>query len=234
MEAIILAGGMGTRLQKVVTGIPKPMAPVSGKPFLCYLFEWIKQYPVRKLVISAGYKSENIVDYFGNSVHGIPIEYAIEEKPLGTGGAVKYALQKISADNILILNGDTYFPVNLNKLLSFHIKNKSEFTIALKQMKDFDRYGTVECRRNTILKFNEKKFCKAGLINGGVYMMNRQFAESWNFSGTFSLEKDILEKEAGTSVIKGLVFNDLFIDIGIPEDYRQAELILKISGYKAG
>jgi D-glycero-alpha-D-manno-heptose 1-phosphate guanylyltransferase len=227
MEAIILAGGMGTRLQKVISDIPKPMAPVGSRPFLDYLFKWIKDYRVEKLVISAGYKSESIVKYFGNSVYGIPVEYVIEEKPLGTGGAIKYALHKTSGDDILVLNGDTYFPIDLRKFFSFHVRNKSLFSVALKRMRNFDRYGTVECRRNTIVRFNEKKFCSDGLINGGIYLINRNIIEAWKLSGAFSLEKDIMEKESGTSVIKGMVFDDLFIDIGIPEDYHKAESILK-------
>jgi len=227
MEAIILAGGKGTRLRDVVADVPKPMAPVCGKPFLYYLFKWINKYTVSKLIISAGYKSGSIVKHFGNSIFNIPLEYVIEEKPLGTGGAVKYALQQTSGNDILIINGDTYFPIDLTKFLSFHIKSKSLFTIALKRMHDFDRYGTVECRDNTICRFNEKKFCKDGLINGGIYLANRQFIESWKLPGEFSLEKEILEKKAGTSAIKGFIFNDLFIDIGIPEDYHRAELVLK-------
>ena len=227
MEAIILAGGLGTRLRDVIADLPKPMAPVNNKPFLHYLFKWIKQYPVEKLVLSAGYKSESIVNYFGNSVYGIPVEYVIEEKPLGTGGAVKNALHKTSDIDILILNGDTYFPIDLGKFYSFHIENKSLFTIALKRMKSFDRYGTVECRGKTIMKFNEKKFCEDGLINGGIYLINREMIESWEHSSPFSLEKDVMEKKAGTSILKGLVFDELFIDIGIPEDYHKAKLLLK-------
>ena len=227
MEAIILAGGMGTRLREVITDVPKPMAPVNGKPFLYYLFNWIRQYPVDKVVLSVGFKSESIVEYFGNSIFNIPLEYMVEEKPLGTGGAVKYALQKTKGSNILILNGDTYFPIDLNKFFSFHDKRNSLLTVALKRMQNFDRYGAVECRRNTILKFNEKKFCKNGLINGGIYLANRQFIESRKLPGEFSLEKEILEKEAGTSLLKGFVFNELFIDIGMPEDYNRAELVMK-------
>jgi len=226
MESIILAGGMGTRLRDVINDLPKPMAPVGSKPFLDYLFMWIKKYPVEKLVLSAGYKAESIVKYFGNSVYGIPVEYVIERKPLGTGGAVKYALHKTSGNDILVLNGDTYFPIDLMKFFSFHVKKKNLFSVALKRMRNFDRYGTVECRRNTIVKFNEKKFCSDGLINGGIYLINRNIIETWKHSGAFSLEKDIMEKESGTSLIKGMVFDDPFIDIGVPEDYYKAISIL--------
>ncbi len=223
MEVIILAGGKGTRLTNIVSDVAKPMAAINGKPFLHFLFRWLKQYPVGKVILSTGHMSESISDYFGSSYLGIPIEYVVEEQPLGTGGAIMFAMRKIKSGNILIINGDTYFPIDLNSFYSFHIDNDHLFSIALKQMQNFSRYGSVECENDTILKFNEKKFCSEGLINGGIYLINKQYLESKHISGAFSLEKEILEKEAGTSNIKGLVFDDLFIDIGIPEDYHRAQ-----------
>jgi D-glycero-alpha-D-manno-heptose 1-phosphate guanylyltransferase len=127
MEAIILAGGLGTRLQEVVPDVPKPMAPVSGKPFLYHVLRWLGKFNIEKVIISAGYKSETIVSYFGDSFEGVPIEYAIEEKPLGTGGAMKFALSKTAGNEILIINGDTYFPVSLDKFCSFHTGNRCFF-----------------------------------------------------------------------------------------------------------
>ncbi|HEY5470995.1 MAG TPA: nucleotidyltransferase family protein [Bacteroidales bacterium] len=227
MEVIILAGGKGTRLSEVVSNVPKPMAPVHGKPFLLYLFKWLEQYQVEKVILSIGYLGESIMKYFGNSFSGIPIEYVHEEKPLGTGGAVKCALQKSTGNEILIINGDTYFPIDLNTFYSFHTGNNHLFSVALKQMKNFSRYGSVECEKDTILKFNEKKFCSEGLINGGIYLINRQYFESQQTADVFSLETEILEKEAGSSHIKGLVFDDSFIDIGIPEDYHRAQTLLE-------
>ena len=227
MEAIILAGGLGKRLKKVIPDIPKPMAPVGGKPFLYYVFNWLRHYPVEKIILSVGYKAETIMDHFGSSVFDIPVEYMIEEKSLGTGGAVKYTSGKAKGNEILILNGDTWFPVDLNKLYGFHNKSGSLCSVALKRMYDFDRYGTVELDGNKILKFNEKKPCDEGLINGGIYLINKNFIESWQMPEVFSLEKDILERNAGNSLLKGIVFDDPFLDIGIPEDYRRAEKILK-------
>jgi D-glycero-alpha-D-manno-heptose 1-phosphate guanylyltransferase len=228
MEAIVLAGGMGTRLQEVVSDVPKPMAPINGKPFLYYLLTWLKEYPVNKIILSVGYMSDSIVAYFGNSFCNIPIEYMIEEKPLGTGGAVRYSLQKSTGSNTLVINGDTYFPININDFYSFHMANHSLFSIALKRMQNFNRYGSVECHENTILKFNEKKPCSEGLINGGIYLVNRQFFESKLINEVFSLEKEILEKEAGSSNLKGVVFDELFIDLGLPEDYSKAKSLLTI------
>lgn len=228
MEAIILAGGMGTRLREIITDIPKPMAPVNDKPFLFYIFNWIKDYPVEKAILSIGKGSEKVIDYLQDSFNNIPVEYAIEEKSLGTGGAIRFALHKTRGTDILILNGDTYFPIDLNKFFLFHIENKNLFSVALKPMKNFSRYGSVECFNNNILRFNEKKFCSDGLINGGIYLVNKDFIESRQLPEVFSLEKDILEKEAGSSTLKCMKFDDMFIDIGIPEDYRRAESVLKI------
>jgi D-glycero-alpha-D-manno-heptose 1-phosphate guanylyltransferase len=228
MEVIILAGGMGTRLREVVDDLPKPMAPVNGKPFLYYLLHWLKQYQIEKILLSTGYRSESVINFFGDSFSGIPIKYVVEDKPLGTGGAVKYALQKTTGENILILNGDTYFPIDLERFCTFHSENTSLFSVALKRMLNFSRYGSVDCPGDTIIRFNEKKFCTDGVINGGIYLMNRQFFESKKLTDVFSLEQDILEKEASNYTLKGMVFDELFIDIGIPEDYHKAASFLTI------
>lgn len=226
MQAIILAGGLGTRLRDVVKDVPKPMAPINGKPFLYYVFQWLRKYHVDQVVLSTGYKSESIINYFGDSFINIKIDYVNEEKPLGTGGAIKYALSRTSDGDILILNGDTYFPVNINKLYCSHVSNKNLLTIAMKRMKNFDRYGSVECNGNSIIRFNEKGYCEDGLISGGIYLINRNLFELRKFPKVFSFEKEILEKEAGTSRLKGIIFRNSFIDIGIPEDYNRAKLIL--------
>lgn len=225
-ECIILAGGLGTRLRGVVRDLPKPMAPIDGKPFLFYLMKWLVKYKPDKIVISAGYKSQSIIDYFGDSFSGTPLIYAIEEKPLGTGGAVKYAIGKTTGSDILVINGDTYFPVDIEKLWNLHTSKNYIFTIALKKMKNFSRYGTVKLKGETIASFNEKKYCSEGLINGGIYLINRSFIESLEMPEIFSLEKDVLMKKVSEGMFKGLEFDDTFIDIGIPEDYSRAKLLL--------
>ncbi len=227
MEAIILAGGMGTRLREVVADVPKPMALIGDKPFLWHILRWLAKYKCSRIIISTGYKSETISDYFGDSFDGIPIDYAVEEKPLGTGGAVKFSLERTTSEDVLIVNGDTWFPVDLEKFLSFHRNTGSLFTIALKRMKDFSRYGSVDCSENRIIMFNEKKFCSNGLINGGIYLMNRLFMDQFSLPDVFSLEKDILEKAAGIGIIRCIEFSEPFIDIGLPDDYRKAQSIFR-------
>ncbi|HOO99823.1 MAG TPA: nucleotidyltransferase family protein [Bacteroidales bacterium] len=227
MDAIILAGGMGTRLRQIVPDLPKPMAPVNGRPFLSYLLGWLGRYAVRKVIISAGYRSEVITGYFGNSFGDIGLDYAIEEKALGTGGAVMFALSKASGTDVLIINGDTWFPVDLDRLSTFQAETGSMFTLALKKMENFSRYGTVERREDTIVRFNEKKFCESGLINGGIYLVNRKYLLDQHLPEVFSLENDFLEKKAKTGEIKGRIFDEPFIDIGVPEDYLRARDIIR-------
>ncbi|MCU0454981.1 MAG: D-glycero-beta-D-manno-heptose 1,7-bisphosphate 7-phosphatase [Bacteroidales bacterium] len=227
MEAIILAGGMGTRLREVVADVPKPMAIVGGKPFLWHILGWLAKSGCSRIIISSGYKSETISGYIGNSFRDIPVEYVVEEQPLGTGGAVKFSLGRTVAEEVLIVNGDTWFPVDLGEFMSFHRNAKSPFTIALKRMKDFSRYGSVDCSGNRIVRFNEKKFCSDGFINGGIYLMNRHFLDQFSLPDVFSLEKDILEKAAGEGILRCLEFSEPFIDIGIPDDYRKAQTMFR-------
>ena len=226
MEAIILAGGLGTRLRDVVKDIPKPMAPINETPFLHYLFEWLSNYPVNNVLLSVGYKSETISNYFNTNYKGISIKYANENMPLGTGGAIKYALSKTVEDNILIINGDTYFPININRFAQFHQTNKSDISIALKHMTDFDRYGSVQILNHKIITFNEKQHLKEGLINGGIYMINKKAIDFNYLPDNFSFETEILEKYVDKGSINGMIFNETFIDIGVPEDYKKACNIL--------
>ena len=227
MDVIVLAGGMGTRLKEVVSDIPKPMAPVKGEPFLKYLLDWLSNYSlIQRFVLAVGYKSETIVDCFGQSFKQIPVIYVNEHEPLGTGGAILNALKACDSDNVLIINGDTYFPIDIKLFEEFHRNNKKPVSIALKRMKDFDRYGTVETQQNSIVKFNEKTYNKEGLINGGIYIVNKDWLEQEKYPSKFSFEKDVLEKNVTKSLLAGKIFDDVFVDIGIPEDYKKAALIV--------
>ncbi|MBO7522674.1 MAG: NTP transferase domain-containing protein, partial [Bacteroidales bacterium] len=122
LEAIILAGGLGTRLRDTVPDLPKPMAPINGEPFLEYQLSWLSKYDIKKIVLSTGFMADKISSYFGDEYNGIPLEYSIETTPLGTGGAIAYSMQKTAGKDILIINGDTWFPINIRDFLSFHRK----------------------------------------------------------------------------------------------------------------
>lgn len=227
MEVIILAGGLGTRLRSAIGEVPKPMAPVDGKPFLHYQLLWLESYGVDKVLLSIGYKAEMITDHFGQKFNGISIEYAIEKEPLGTGGAILYAMRKTGGDRVLIVNGDTWFPVDIGRLVEEHESASARLTIALKKMTNFSRYGTVELEGNRIVGFREKQEMSVGLINGGIYLMNRSFVENSVNAKKFSFEKDILEKRVETGAIAGVVFDVPFIDIGVPGDYMGAGEVIK-------
>jgi D-glycero-alpha-D-manno-heptose 1-phosphate guanylyltransferase len=221
-EAIILAGGFGTRLKNLVDEIPKSMAPIDKRPFLTYIFEHLLKYRIKKIVLAAGYKHESIISCFGNSYKGIKLIYSIENEPLGTGGAILKATRKISSQFCYVLNGDTCFNIDLSAFEQSFFKAKAVLSVALKSMSDFDRYGSVTTERDRIISFNEKKFCKAGLINGGVYILDKKWLKNNAPDKIFSFEKEILEKLVSKDVIGCFLSDTYFIDIGIPEDYIKA------------
>ena len=223
-EAIILAGGFGTRLKSVVDDVPKPMAPVSGTPFLYYILNYLQKEGIKKVVLSVGYKHEIISNYFGNEFLQMSVDYAIEDTPLGTGGGILNALKKCSEEQVFIINGDTFFPVPLNDLYARHIQKKAETTVALKQTNDSGRYGTVSINENSfITSFKEKSESSASLINGGIYLVDRQKIANRAFCNKFSFEKDYLELVVKEHCVAGHIFNQYFLDIGIPESYRKAQ-----------
>jgi len=222
MEVVVLAGGMGTRLKSVVSNVPKPMAPVNDQPFLKYLLTWLSKYNVSSIIISVGFMGNVIEDYFGDSFNNIPISYTREDKPLGTGGGILLALNAATHDNVVVINGDTYFPIDLDQFSALHIQHGGQVTVALKKMTEFDRYGTVEFEGGDVKKFNEKKHCKAGVINGGIYAINKSRLNLQGLPDVFSFETEVLEKLAGTGNLKGAIYDEPFIDIGIPKDYKKA------------
>lgn len=228
MEAIILAGGLGTRLRSVVSDLPKCMAPVAGHPFLHYLLEYLSKENITHVILSLGYKHELVEAWITQQKLPFRISYSIEEEPLGTGGAVKLALEQATEEEVFILNGDTFFAVNLNEFRKFHQHKKSEFSIALKPMTQFDRYGNVEMNATEkITAFREKQPCVFGQINGGIYLMNRTSTLLPVQTEKFSLESDVLQKKVGNAAIYGFVCSVYFIDIGIPEDFAKANIDFK-------
>ncbi len=221
-EAIILAGGLGTRLQSVVADVPKCMAPVNGIPFINFVISYLKKEGVERFILSLGYKSGIVIEYINKTFTNIDIEYVVEDKPLGTGGAVKLACSKVIGRDVLVVNGDTLFTVNINDFTGLHKMKDAEVTIALKEMKHFNRYGTVEIDDNfTLQQFKEKQFCEKGFINGGVYVLNVTAFLCEDLPEAFSFEQDFLEKNTGRITFCGLPFDNYFIDIGIPEDYNK-------------
>jgi D-glycero-alpha-D-manno-heptose 1-phosphate guanylyltransferase len=230
LVAIILAGGFGTRLQSVVNDVPKPMAPVAGRPFLEWVLDYCLENGIQEAILSVGYKSETIIQHFGNQYKGIQIKYAIEKEPLGTGGAIRYAMEMLEDNcNCLILNGDTLFKSDLHVLFNTFQEEKADLIVSLRRMFDFDRYGVVELdKNNRIISFQEKKYCDEGLINGGVYIVNSKLIKNlFPKIETFSFEKDFMEKYVEQLNFVGIEQSGYFIDIGIPEDFEKANNDLK-------
>jgi D-glycero-alpha-D-manno-heptose 1-phosphate guanylyltransferase len=225
MEVIILAGGLGTRLKGVVSDRPKCMAEVNGRPFLFYLLYSLEGKGIDKVVLSLGYMNEKVVSWLQErrKEFSFVIDYVIEEKPLGTGGGIKLALTKTKEDDVLILNGDTFFDIDLSSFYAFHKDKKAAISLALKPMTMFSRYGTVEVKDDRVTRFNEKQFCEKGLINGGVYLIDKTKIDLGLLPQTFSFEKDVLEKQVTKNTLYGKTFSSYFIDIGIPEDYNKAQ-----------
>jgi D-glycero-alpha-D-manno-heptose 1-phosphate guanylyltransferase len=227
-EAIILAGGLGTRLREAVPDLPKCMAPVAGRPFLSYVIDALRMQGIQHFVFSLGYKADVIEEYLKEHYPTLDYSTTIEDEPLGTGGAIKLALSRTRSENILIANGDTLFKVNVEALASFHIEKESACTLALKPMYNFERYGVVELDSdNRIITFKEKQYYTAGLINGGIYLLNKQQFLQHQFPQKFSFEKEYLETYFDKGIFYGLIQDEYFIDIGIPEDYNKAQNDLK-------
>ncbi len=225
MEAVVLAGGLGTRLQKVVSEVPKSMALINNRPFLEYLFDYLIAQGIEKVVLSVGYKHEIISSYFKDRYKSLAIQYSIENEPLGTGGGIRLALWKIDAPRALVMNGDSIFRLDYQALMEFHLKKKASATLALRKLDDTGRYGCVSMNRTRrITGFVEKGLSTGpGYINGGVYIIEKVFLMEPEFRGRFSMEKDCFENYYHLAKLFGFPAEGYFLDIGIPDDYMKAQ-----------
>jgi len=204
------------------------MAPVSGRPFLEIQLDYLITQGIESVTLCTGYLSEVIENHFGKEYRSISIEYSIETSPLGTGGAIKKALQSTDQNQVVILNGDSYFGVDLAKMMSSHQSSGRSMTLALKQMRDFDRYGTVILDKDhKVRQFKEKATTRSGWINGGVYIIDTSFAELFPLEEVFSFETFMTE-QVHSGLLGGFLSDGYFIDIGIPEDYETAQHTLPL------
>jgi D-glycero-alpha-D-manno-heptose 1-phosphate guanylyltransferase len=219
VEAVVLAGGLGTRLRAAVSDVPKPMAPVGGRPFLERLLDyWIAQ-GVRRAVLAVGYMHDRIRHHFGDEYRGCTIAYSIEDQPLGTGGALIQSLPFVCGKTFLVLNGDTYFAVPLEALSAFHRRHSADVSMSLFRS-DNPRYTGVSLDADGRVR----SFSGQGLVNGGVFMFEREAFANGVAVKVASLEKDLLPKLAGA--IYGCLFDVPFVDIGLPEDWQAAANII--------
>lgn len=222
MEAIILAGGQGTRLRHVLPDIAKPMAPIGGHPFLELLLTRLASDGFGRVVLSLGYKAESICGYFGQRFAGVEIAHVIEEKPLGTGGGIRLAMQKCTQDHVFVFNGDTFVDLDTRELETQWQASRA-LTIVAREVADTARYGRLQICDGSITGFLEKGISGPGLINAGCYVLPRGILDRFAPGEAFSFEADFLVPEVARRRIDCFQSTGYFIDIGIPEDYARAQ-----------
>ena len=232
MECIVLSGGLGTRLRGVVGTLPKTLAPVAGRPFLGWLLDNLELCGFDHILLSLGYGSDAVEAFASQRASRAKIDCIVEREPLGTGGAVRLALAHAREEQVFVINGDTYFDLSFREMLEAHCESGAKATLALKPMRDFDRYGTVSLAEDgrTITAFHEKAPCAEGLINGGVYLLERDALTA--MPEKFSLERDWFEKQVDTAALAGFVSDGYFLDIGVPEDYERAQADFFLGAHK--
>ena len=226
-EAVVLAGGFGTRLAHVVPDVCKPMAPVAGRPFLRFIMDQLAAAGIERAVVADGYRREQIEGFFGGSYRGMDVVYSPEDAPLLTGGAVKRALGECEGDWVFVMNGDTWLDVDFAAMEESAAGATASVAavVAVKRMRDFERYGTVDVSPEGVLDaFHEKRPCAEGLINAGIYLVRRDALAS--MSEKFSLESDFFERVVGEGALRAVECRGGFIDIGVPEDYELAQTML--------
>jgi D-glycero-alpha-D-manno-heptose 1-phosphate guanylyltransferase len=227
VDVIVLAGGKGTRLQSVVADVPKSLAPVGKQTMLDHILDALLIAGFRRIIFSTGYMKELVREHVAKRPfpEDVTVLFSEEQEPLGTGGAIKKAMRHVTSDLVLILNGDTYFPIEYARHIEEHRKHHAEVSLALASRDDVVHSGEVVIgAQNRITAFREKGgVSRAGLINGGVYVFNKDVLAAAGLPDAFSIEKDFFEKYLNDVRMHGFVFPDYFIDIGLPETYRKAQ-----------
>lgn len=225
MEAIVLAGGFGTRLRQVVADVPKPMAPIAGRPFLEILLGSLARKGFARVVLSLGFMAEKISDHFGARFAGMDIAYVVEETPLGTGGAIRLALDACTQDHVFVFNGDTYLDLEVQPLEQRWQAKRHQVVVGRK-VPDTSRYGRLVVDGGRITCFAEKGISGSGLINAGCYVLAKDALARFTLNQPFSIETDYLIPEVTSATVEVFVTDGIFIDIGIPEDYARAQTLL--------
>ena len=222
-EAIILAGGLGTRLRSEVSDVPKPMAPIVGRPFLEILLTQLSQQGCKRVILSVGYKSGVITQHFGDEWDGIEIAYAIEDTPLGTGGAMAKAAQHVTGKRVFILNGDTLLDEDYSRLEACHDQNEATLSLFVREIEDGGRYGVCDLDGDRLKGFRQGLAGKPGCINAGTYLVERELLKQLKKVTPFSFETDVMPELARAQQAFVVRTDAKFIDIGVPESYRLAQ-----------
>jgi len=228
MQAIVLAGGFGTRLRSIVADLPKPMAPVRGRPFLAYVLDQLADAGFSSIVLAVGYRHDAISSHFGDSYRGLSLHYSVETEPLGTGGAIRLACEQAQVGDVFVLNGDTYLALDYGAMLEAHRNAEAQITIAVCQVTDVARYGALDIEAGIVRGFREKGRSGPGWINGGTYVLGPGLRERLPEQRAFSFEQQVLVPRVEELRPRAFEASGPFIDIGIPEDYaRAADVICK-------
>ncbi len=222
MEAIILAGGLGTRLRGAIGDLPKPLAPIAGEPFLVWLMRALRRRGVERFVLSTGYGARSIEDAIGRAFEGAEVVYAREDEPLGTGGAARLAMTRATSDLVWLLNGDTYCEVDMLAAEQRHRQAGARLTMAVRRVDDTSRFGRVEIEGDRAIRFDEKGAAGPGWINAGSYLLDRRVVEDFPSAQAFSLEHEWLVPRCEAIAPLGVEAEGYFIDIGVPESYARA------------
>lgn len=222
-EAIVLAGGLGTRLRPVVRDVPKPLAPVAGRPFLAYLLKKLRRVGLGRVILATGYGGEQIEAAFGRACEGLVLAYSREAVPLGTGGALWQALARCRGDRVFVLNGDTYFDLDLAAMRE---APACDVLVAVRPVAERARFGSVRLEGRRIAAFEEKGTAGPGLVNAGTYLVRRDLAGRLPRPAPFSFERDVLERGLERLSIEAYPSDAPFIDIGTPEDFARAQELL--------
>ena len=227
IQAVILAGGKGTRLRSVLADRPKVLAEVARKPFVCYLLDHIASFGIRRAVLCTGYMGEMVRDTLGAMQAGVSLQYSQETHPLDTAGAVRLALHLIDSDPVLVMNGDSLFRSDLVAFYENHKAKNASASLMLAKVDDVSRYGSVRIDNDgRVICFVEKQRGQgAGLINGGTYLLNKSVITSIPADRPISFERDTFPSLVGRG-LHGHVGTGLFLDIGTPESYAAAESFL--------
>jgi D-glycero-alpha-D-manno-heptose 1-phosphate guanylyltransferase len=222
-EAVVLAGGLGTRLRAVVSDLPKPLAPVAGRPFLHWLLDGLARQGISRVVLATGYMADTMLETLGEAHAGMELVHAPEATPLGTGGALWAALGHCREERVFVLNGDTWLGAPLVALAAE--APAADLVLAVRRVPDRSRYGSIRLEGNRVLGLEAKGPSGPGLVNAGVYVARRDLPDRRPMPGAFSLEADVLQHPADLD-IRAQETEAPFLDIGTPEDYRAAQELI--------
>lgn len=222
MQAIVLVGGLGTRMRSVIHDRPKSMASIGCRPFLAVLLDYLESQGISGVILAVGYLREKITGFFGSQYRSTRLLYSVEIEPLGTGGAIAQALHLVTSDVVFVLNGDTFLKVDFADMLAIHQEAEADVTVALRSARDISRYGRAEVKNGRIVAFEEKGASGAGLINCGTYVVSRRLFDGYDLPRAFSFETDFLMPFIRDLRLVPYITDAYFVDIGVPEDYIRA------------